>query len=445
MPGEGLFGPIFASETLLEATGDRAWLGAMLDSESALAGAQATCGVIPADAARQIQAACQVGRFDPAALGRAARSGGNPVIPLVSALVEAVPEAAQVWVHWGATSQDILDTAAMLLARRSLELISASLEDLAAACAALAEEHRDTLMVGRTLLQHALPITFGLKAAGWLWAVDDARQELSRAKGGLAVQLGGAAGTLASLGPAGPAVITEFAAALGLAEPGIPWHTARHRVAMLGAALAVISGTAGKISADVALLMQQEVGEACEPAPGGSSAMPHKRNPVAAAAVLAATRRSHAMLPVLFAAMVAEHERPLGAWHAEWQTLTESLALTGGAAERTAETVAGLEVHSGVMVSNLHSAGGVLMAERVNSELAQRSGDRAWSKSAVSAALERCGTSSVSFGEALAGDEAVSAVLDGVAIEQLLDPRAYLGSSGVFIDRALARHRDVKG
>lgn len=440
LPGDRLFDPIFVSDSLLDATSDVAWLQAMLDAESALAAAEASCGVVPEAAAREIGAACDVAHFDIAALGRDARAGGNPVIPLVTALEAAVPEHARVWVHWGATSQDILDTAAMLVARRSAALIATSLERLVDCCAGLAVAHRGTLMAGRTLLRQALPITFGLKAAGWLCAVDDARRELERAVAGLAVQLGGAAGTLASLDDAGPAVVASFAGRLGLADPGVPWHTARQRVAVLGGALAVVAGTVAKISADVALLMQDEVAEAFEPAPGASSAMPHKRNPVSAAAVLAAARRVHALAPVLFASLVAEHERPVGAWHAEWQPLGEALALCGGAAERTAGTVAGLRVDPEAMRSNLSSGGGTLMAERVALELAASSEDRSWSRRVVNTALGRVTATSVSFGDALKADPAVGAVIDEAHMARLLDPAGYLGSANTWIDRALARH-----
>ncbi len=262
------------------------------------------------------------------------------------------------WVHWGATSQDILDTAAMLVAQRSGRLIDADLQRLADGCAGLARAHRHTLMVGRTRLQQALPVSFGLKAAGWLAGVDDARRQLDGARGGLAVQLGGAVGTLASLGADGPAVLAAFARRLGLAEPVLPWHSARQRVSALAGALGVVAGTAAKISTDVVLLSQTEVGEAEEPAPGGSSTLPHKRNPAASVAVIAAARRAHALLPVLFSALIAEHERAVGAWHAE---LGGAVRAVGpgrrGRAARTADVVAGLQVAPETMAANLARLG----------------------------------------------------------------------------------------
>ncbi len=437
MPGE-LFGPITVSDALLEATSDRAWLQAMLDAEAALAQAEAEVGVIPGDAAAAIAGRCQAERFDIGHLGRSAREGGNPVIPLVAALKAAVPAPHNEVVHWGATSQDILDTAAMLVARRSVAMITTDLERLAAACAELAEAHRATLMAGRTLLQQAVPVTFGLKAAQWLAAVTDVQSALADADAALAAQLGGAAGTLASLGSDGPQVVEAFARRLRLAEPALPWHTARQRMARLAGALGLIAGTMAKISRDVALLMQTEVAEAAEPGPGGSSTMPHKRNPVSAAVVDAAARRAIALLPVLYGALVAEHERPAGAWHAEWETLGELLALAGGAASRTADTVSGLEIDADAMAANLDRSGGQLLAERVSLALAPRMG-RAEAAEAVAAAGRRARGGGRSFADELATDASISAVVKPGEIAEWLRPEGYLGATDTWIDRTLAR------
>ncbi len=440
MVGEGLFAPITTTDALLEATGSAAWLAALLDAEAALARAQADEGVIPRVAADAIAAACRPDRFDVDELGRAARGGGNPVIPLVTALGNAVGAVAEPWVHHGATSQDILDTAAVLVARRSLVLVRADLDGLADACATLADRHRHTTMAGRTLLQHALPTTFGLKAAGWLGGTLDATALLDRADADLAAQLGGAVGTLASLGADGPAVAARFAAHLELAEPTLPWHTARQRLAALASALAIVAGTAAKISGDVALLAQTEVAEAAEPAAagrGGSSAMPHKRNPVGAAAVSSAARRAAALVPVVLGALVAEHERALGGWQAEWETVTELLALAGGAAARTHETVAGLEVDADAMAANLARTGGVALAERISLALAPTLG-RSAAQAAVAAAARRS-RGGGSFADELRADPDVAAVV-GHSIDALLDPASYLGANDVWIGRALAAH-----
>ncbi len=437
----GLFEPIVTTDALLAATGDGAWLQAMLDVEAALAGAEADAGIVPPEAAEAIVEACVADRFDPSEIGRAARLGGNPVIPLVQALREAVG-AASGWVHWGATSQDILDSAAMLVTKRAFGLIDADLAGLAHGCADLAGAHRDTMMAGRTLLQHALPITFGLKAAGWLLAVVEVRARLDAVGGDLAVQLGGAAGTLASLGDDGPAIVARLAIRLGLGEPLLPWHTNRRRLAEVAAALGAVSGTSAKIAMDVALLMQTEVGEAFEPSGpgrGGSSTLPHKRNPVGAAEVSAAARRAHALLPVMFGAMVQEHERGVGGWHAEWPTLTELLQLAGGAAAKARDTVEGLEVDTEAMGTNLERTAGRLLAERVTLTLSPRLGrDRA--DQVVGAALLATTGSGRSFEAALLDQPVVAEILSAAEVKALVDPAGYLGATGTFIDRALAAY-----
>lgn len=438
MPGD-LFAPTVVTDEMAAATGGRAWLAAMLDAEVALTAALADVGLATAADAAAVAAACDPDRFDLDALARDARQGGNPVIPLVAALRLAVGPARAGAVHRGATSQDIIDTAMMLVVARSAPLLTRDLTALAGGCAALADEHRATVMAGRTLLQQALPITFGLKAAGWLAGTMAARQQLDAATAGVAAQLGGAAGTLAAYGGLGPEVAARFAARVGLPEPIIPWHTARQRVVAIGAALATAAGTAAKISGDIALLMQSEVGEAAEPAGegrGGSSSMPHKRNPVGAAAVSSAARRAHALLPVLFGALAAQHERDLGGWQAEWPTLSELLALAGGAVARTAETVAGLEVDAPAMAANVTRSGGRLLSERVAAALQPALG-----AIGAAAAVGRAARSAEPFAAALGADPAVASVLDAAALDELLDPAGYLGSAGTWIDRALDAYR----
>lgn len=443
MTGDRLFAPIFCSDEVLAATDDSAWLQALLDAEAALARAEADSGVIPAAAAEAIAATCQASRFDPLALGRAARPDGNPVIPLVAALRAAVPDSAASWVHWGATSQDILDTAAMLVAGRAVAPIDAALGRAAEACAALARAHAGLVMAGRTLLQQALPISFGLKAAGWLAGLDDARAQLDLARSRLAVQLGGAAGTLASLGSAGPAVLHAYARRLDLAEPVLPWHTARQRVSGLAGALGTVAGTAAKICTDVVLLAQNEVGEVTGSAWGGSSALPHKRNPAAAVSVLAAGRRALALVPVLQAAAVAEHERAIGAWQAEWESLSQLLALAGGAAAGAADVVASLEVQPAAMAANLAASGGLLLAERVALTVAALTGDQAGARQAVTRAVEAVAGEAAGFADALGRDPLVGSVLSPANIEELLDPAGYLGASAIWIERALSAHEGL--
>jgi 3-carboxy-cis,cis-muconate cycloisomerase len=436
-----LFSGLFVPEPMREATSDRAWLQAMLDSESALAAAEAEAGLIPADAADAINAACDAGAFDPEEIARDARSSGNPVPPLVAALREKVGGEAAGFVHHGATSQDVMDTAAMLVATGALALLRTELDGVAAACADLAGEHRGTLMAGRTLLQQALPTTFGLKAAGWLDSVVAAGERVDSVS--LAVQLGGAAGTLASLGPDGQRVAELMAGRLELEQPAVPWHTARLRVADLGTSLALAAGILEKIALDLVLLSQTEVGEVAESAAGGrggSSTLPHKRNPVGAVLTIACARRVRGAAGVLLEAMPQEHERAAGAWQSEWAPLSETLALTGGAAFALGDALDGLEVRPDRMHQNLEATGGALMAESVVTTLAGRIGQQR-ARELVNAAATRAVDAGSSFRDVLVADEGVCAELSEEEIDRALDPAAYLGSADAFIDRALARHR----
>jgi 3-carboxy-cis,cis-muconate cycloisomerase len=444
----GLLGPLFGGSRADQELGDRALLQAMLDAERALAVAGRRAGTVPDQAAAAIAAACQAGRFDPDDLGRRALAAGNPVVPLVRDLTAAVadaagPEAAR-WVHHGATSQDILDTATSLVAARALAPILDDLEGAAAECARLADRHRATLMAGRTLGQQALPTTFGLKAAGWLAAIDDAADGLARVRTErLAAQLGGAAGTLASLGGDGVEVASAYARELGLAEPALPWHTNRARVAELAAALGVAAGALGKLALDVTLLAQTELGEVGEAAGdgrGGSSTLPHKRNPVAAVLVGAATRRAPGLVATLLAAMAQEQERATGAWHAEWEPQAELLRLVGGAACRARELLAGLEVHPERMRANLDATGGLLLTEHLATGLAEALG-RVGAHDLVARLSREAAGGDRPLRAVLLADDQVRARLDEAAVDRLLDPEGYLGSAGRFVDRALADHQ----
>ncbi|GAA0353299.1 3-carboxy-cis,cis-muconate cycloisomerase [Actinoallomurus spadix] len=365
-----LLSPVAAGTVAAEATSAEAWVRALIDAEAALARAQARLGLIPGDVANALAGA----RIDPADLAVRARGAGNPVVPLVAALREVAGDQ----VHAGATSQDIMDTAAMLVASRVRAAILADLGRTADALTGLARRHRDTPMAGRTLGQQAVPTTFGLRAAGWLAAVAEARDRLAAVR--LPTQLGGAAGTLAALGTT--ELLPLFAEETGLAEPVLPWHTLRAPVAELGAALALVAGALGKIATDVVLLAQTEIGEVAEPAApgrGGSSAMPHKRNPVLATMIRSAALRVPAYVQILLAAQAAGLDRPTGEWHAEWQPFNDCLRLVGGAAETAAELTAGLEVFPDRMRANLREE---LLAEYVAGRLAEREG-RAAAKETV--------------------------------------------------------------
>ncbi|WP_042392270.1 3-carboxy-cis,cis-muconate cycloisomerase [Streptacidiphilus carbonis] len=467
----GLLAPVSAGSDAEAATGDRAFLQAMLDAEAALTRAQATVGLAPVSAARAVTAAAQAEQFDPRSLALRARSGGNPVIPLVADLAAAVPEAAAPYVHRGATSQDIMDTAMMLVASRTLTPLLDDLVHAADSLADLAAEHRATPMPGRTLTQHAVPTTFGLKAAGWRSLVLDAHARISAVRDSLPVQLGGAAGTLAGFhayaeadgvprsdpGQHDPGIrlLATYAHELGLAEPRLPWHVLRTPVADLGAALAFTAGALGKLAADVLVLARTEIGELAEGAGGGSSAMPHKSNPVRATMIAATARQVPALAGILFGSMAAEDERPAGAWHAEWQPLRDALRLTGGAARNAADLTAGLKVNSHLMWSHLGLTDGLLVSERLNAVLAPLLGrDRA--RSLLVGASRRAAELGIPLEEALREllDESDEPLPDGRSPKDLLpparlraltDPTAYLGSAVALTDRALRRttaHKD---
>lgn len=435
----GLFSPIFTSDEMAAATSDAAVLTAMLEVEARLAATEAELGLVPALAAGAIATACSTGHFDLDALGRAARLSANPVIPLVAALRSEVGAEAAPYVHFGATSQDILDTAFMLVTQRAADLVMADLGRLAAAAAALADRYRATLQLARTLLQPALPTTFGLRAALWLTATLDATDSIRRVRDQrLALQLGGAAGTLASLGSDGLRVAERLAGKLGLATADLPWHTDRQRVVEAASAFAVAAGVAAKIGHDVCLLMQAELAEVAEPFSegwGGSSTLPQKRNPSLSPAILASSRRAAGLAGILLAAMDHELDRSPGAWHAEWQTLLELLRAAGGAVANAAVVVEGLEVDTVRMAANLEATGGLVMAEHVVVRLTPLLG-AAEARSVVEQASRRAGERGVGLGEELNG------LLhpDRAELDEWLRPESYLGVTDELINRAIARY-----
>jgi 3-carboxy-cis,cis-muconate cycloisomerase len=448
----------------------------MLQTEAALARALERAGLAPAGVGAAVTAAARAGAIDAAELGRQAALTGNPVPALVRALARCVPEYAAA-VHKGATSQDIIDTAAMLLARGALAAAAADMSAAAGATAALAAAHRDTVMIGRTLLQQAVPVTFGLVAAGWLTGLDEARAGLDRVRAGrLAVQFGGAAGTLASLGADGPRVAALLADELGLPLPVLPWHTDRLRIVEVAASCAGAAAVLGKIARDVTLLAQSEVAEVREGEPelaevrvgesrvaearegdepgtgarrGGSSAMPHKRNPVAAIAILGCTRQVPGLLATLAAAAEQEHQRAAGAWHSEWEPFSGLLRLTGSAASWGRELLAGLTVDPARMRANLDAAGGFPLAERVSGLLAPALGAVA-AHDLVAEASAAAAAAGLPLRAALLGDPGLRGRLDAAGVtpaqvESALDPAGYLGAAGEFTDAALAAHRAAAG
>ncbi|HTR57797.1 MAG TPA: 3-carboxy-cis,cis-muconate cycloisomerase [Casimicrobiaceae bacterium] len=438
-----LLDPLFTTEEMREIFSDRGRLQGMLDFEAALARAEARAGMLSAAAAKAIGAECREDRFDVDALAGATALAGNPAIPLVRELTARVAasdaEAAR-FVHWGATSQDAMDTGLVLQLRTALDVIDADLARLSAALASLARKHARTPLAGRTWLQQGPPVTLGLKVAGWFSAVERHRERIARTRGGVAtLQFGGAVGTLAALGERGLSVAEALAAELKLALPDLPWHAQRDRIAEVATVLGLLVGTLGKIARDVSLLMQTEIAEALEPgAPGrgGSSTMPHKRNPVGAAVMLAAAARVPSLVATMLGGMVQEHERGLGGWHAEWETLPEICMLSAGALARGVEIVAGLEVDVRRMACDLDITHGLIMAEAVSMALAAHLG-RQGAHELVERACARAVRERKHLREVLAADSRVTKHLSKTELDRALDPARYTGQAEAFVARAL--------
>jgi 3-carboxy-cis,cis-muconate cycloisomerase len=453
----GILAPAWTATGVADLVDDNALVTAMLDTEVALAEAQAELGVVPAEAATAIRAGAVRANIDPAALAAGVRETANPVVAFVeqlTAAVKAVDPSAAEYVHRGSTSQDILDTALMLLCAATLNRIEQDLLACAKSLAGHADRHRHTPMAGRTLTQHAVPITFGLKAATWLQLVLDAVERVRRTRATLPVSLGGAAGTLAAYHEyaldAGdsaaktlrlPAVVARR---LGLAEPAIPWHGIRTPIADVASALLVTTGALGKLAADVLVLTRTEIGEVTEeqaPGRGASSAMPQKHNPVFSTLVATAARQLPPIALVLFQSMVVEDERSSGGWHAEWQPLRECLRIAAGAAANAARLAGSLRISAEAMAANLRLTRGAIVSERVNAVLAPLLGKGNAKRllAEVIADAERDGADLPDV-LAVALDEA------GVAspnVPGLLDPLGYTGISGPLADRVLARFENV--
>lgn len=437
---------LFSSPACTAAFAPRASLQAMLDVEAALARAQARLGLVPAAAADAITRACDAAAFDAADLAARAALAGNLAIPLVQALtarVAAIDGAAARHVHWGATSQDIIDTALVLQLRQVLPSVEADLARLCNALAMQARRHRDTVLAGRTWMQQAAPTTLGLKFAGALDACTRHARLLAQARAdALVIQLGGAVGNLSAYGSRGPELAAAFATELDLGLPDLPWHGHRDRLATLGSRLCLLVGTLGKLARDLSLLMQTEVAEAAEPhrpGRGASSAMPHKRNPVACAVVLAAAARTPGLLATLAGSMVQEHERALGGWQAEWETLPQVLRLACGALAQLAPVLEDLEVDPARMRANLDAGGGLALAEAVALALAASLG-KAAAHQRVERACDHARQHGGTLREALARDPEVLQHLDAARLDALCDAAAHVGSAGALVDAVLARH-----
>jgi 3-carboxy-cis,cis-muconate cycloisomerase len=439
-----LLAPMLSSAAMRAVCDDRAYLQNMLEFEAGLARAEATASVIPGNAAGPIEAACKASAFDLTALAEAATRSGNLAIPLVKALTANVAKAdaeAARYVHWGATSQDVIDTATMLMLRAGIDALDTDLSRAIKGFAALARAHRDTAMVARTWLQHALPMPFGLKAAEYAASLARARCRLRRLRReGLALQFGGAAGTLAALGDKGLVVAEQLAQELNLPLPEAPWHTHRDRVAEAASALAILAGSCGKIARDISLMMQTDVAEAFEPAGegrGGSSTMPHKRNPVAAASALGAATMAPQLAATIFAAQVQDHERSAGPWHAEWPTLPQLMLVASGALGAIVDIAEGLDVDAARMRANLDATRGLIMAEAVAMALAEKVG-KSDAHHLVEAASKKAVAEKKHLREVLSADSKVTTHLSPEKIAALFEPMAYQGASQALIDRLLA-------
>jgi 3-carboxy-cis,cis-muconate cycloisomerase len=437
-----LLGGLFGSDEMRGIFDERGFVQKMLEVEAALARVEARLGIIPASAAEAITAAAQVDRLSLKEIGEGTRTVGAPVLALVKALGRAAGGDADRYVHWGATTQDIMDTALVLQMREGLALIEQRLRALIAALADQAHQHRATVMAGRSFLQHALPITFGYKCAVWLAPFLDhlTRLEELRARV-LVVQFGGAVGTLASLGKKGRDATLGLAQELGLAAPDSPWHVNRERPTEVACFLGLVAGSLAKIATDTALLTQTEVGEASEPyesGRGGSSTMPQKRNPVASTYILAAARGVHASVPLMLGAIAQDHERATGAWQSEWLALPQIFTLLDGALTHAVALARGLGIDAERMRHTLDAQQGVIMAEAVMMALAEKLG-RSAAHHAVQHACARALDERVPLIDVLANDGAVTAHFDRAALARLIDPMGYLGEALDVVDRVLAR------
>jgi 3-carboxy-cis,cis-muconate cycloisomerase len=441
-----LFSGLFAHGDVAAEVSDRALVQAMVEFEVALLRALAVLDLAPTDSADELATAFDHGALDVdvAELGAATGEQGTPVPGLLRALRRQISGATAAHLHKGATSQDVVDTAMMLVTGRALDVVLADLSAAAEACAELVSRYRDAIEPGRTLLQQALPLTFGLKAAGWLAGIDGVIAELTAVRDReLALQFGGAVGTLASLGDRGLDVAAELADQLGLPAPALPWHTIRLRPARIAAGLGAALGMMGKIGRDVVLLAQTEVAEVSEGAGegrGGSSTMPHKRNPVGAIGLVACAQRGPGLVATMLGAMMQEHERGAGSWQAEWETLPVLLRLTGSAAAMLKELLGGLEVDPEKMRDDMQTTGALVMSESVAAALAPALG-RADAQDLVEKAARRSVDSGRSFRDVLLELPSVTGSLSPDELDAALDPGSYLGATAQLIDRALAAHR----
>lgn len=439
-----LLDDLFRSAPVDHIFSDAEHLQSLLHFEAALARAEAKVGIIPEPSARLIASKCQAELFDMKTIAAGAAHSGNlaiPVIKQLTALIAEEDKRAAHFVHWGATSQDAIDTAIVLQLRRAFELIDRDLQVLAGTLASLAEAHRHTAIVARTWMQQALPTTFGFIVAGWLDAILRHVHRLGEIRPRVCtLQFGGAVGTLAALGERGPAVAMALANELHLSLPAAPWHTHRDRFTECATTLGLCCGTLAKIARDISLHSQTEIAELSEPftdGRGGSSSMPHKRNPITCAVVLAAGLRVPSLVSTMLSSMNQEEERGLGSWHAEWEVLPEIVCLTGGALHHLAQMLPGLQVDNERMMQNLESTNGLIFAEAVSMALAERLGKMS-AHELVESACKTAVAEKRHLKDILKRDSSSASQLKPADIDNLFDPKKYLGSTDTFIDAVLA-------
>lgn len=436
-----LFSNMFGTPAMRAIFSDETLVQRYLDVEAALARVQARLGIIPEEAAKEIESKCDVARVDFERLRSRTEVVGYPILPLVEQLTGWCQGNAGQYCHWGATTQDIMDSADVLQIRDALALVRADLEAVGAMLASLAEKHKHTPMAGRSHLQHALPITFGYKCAVWLSSIDRHLQRLEDLSPRVLVgEFSGAAGTLASLGKDGLAVQQALAEELRLSPPQITWHTARDSLAEVSGLLALIAATLGKIGYDVMLMMQSEIGEVYEPfvpGRGASSTMPQKRNPIASEMLLAASKIVRELHGSMLDAQVQDHERATGQWHVEWHALPEAFVVAAGALKNAREMLGGLEVREDAMRRNLDSTGGLIVAEAVMMGLAPHLG-RTRAHDVVYECCRNSLEKGTPFVDALAAHPEISGTMKRKVIEKLADPANYLGSAPEMVDRYLA-------
>ncbi|OQR28156.1 3-carboxy-cis,cis-muconate cycloisomerase [Pseudomonas sp. Bc-h] len=446
-PGNQLFDRYFTQEPMRRIFSDQGRVQGMLDFEAALARAEAAIGAIPTEVVNDIVAACDASLYDFDELSIAIGNAGNSAIPLVKALgkqIAARNETAERYVHMGATSQDVMDSGLVLQLRSAVGLLEQDLASLADALAQQAQRHAGVPMSGRTWLQQATPVTLGAKIAAWLGSITRHRQRLKELKPRLlCLQFGGASGSLAALGEMAFPIAESLARELKLNLPDQPWHTQRDRLVEFAGFLGLVAGSLGKIGRDISLMMQTEAAEVFEPAAagkGGSSTMPHKRNPVGAAVMIGAATRAPGLVATMLSAMPQEHERSLGLWHAEWETLPELCCVVSGSLQQALAVIPGLEVDAQRMLQNLDLTHGLVLAEAVSIALAQRMG-----RDAAHHLIERCCRRAVEQGkhlrEVLGAEPEVTAQLSSQALDNLLNPTHYLGQSKRWVKRAVADHQ----